>query len=258
MSGKSAQSAPFGKAPIWPIYRRVLRLAKPYRGFLGVAMIGLLVEAAAAAAFTLLMKPIVDGAFIARDRELIVLLPLAIVGIFVVRGIAGYLTDVFMARSARSIARDMRVHVLEKYLRLPGSHFDAEPVAAMHVRLSSDSDQIALAAVDAMKVMLQQSFQVIAMLGVMFYASWRVTLVVLAVAPVMAWMMDKVGKRYRRYGHRIQESGGRMLQAADQALQNQQEVKIYGAQAAESARYRTLADDNLHLAMKVEATRSIT
>jgi subfamily B ATP-binding cassette protein MsbA len=254
-----AAKPPAGKkTPIWPIYRRVLALAKPYRAYLGIALIGLLIEAAAAAAFTLLMKPIVDGAFIARDQRLIVLLPIAIVGIFVARGIAGYMTDVFMARSARSIARDMRVNVLEKYLRMPGSHFDAEPLGAMQVRLGSDSDQVALAAIDAAKVMLQQSLQVIAMLGVMFYASWRVTLVVLIVAPVMAWMMDKVGKRYRRYGHRIQESAGHMMQSAEQTLGAQQEVKVYGAQNAELSRYRALADNNLHLAMKVESTRSTT
>jgi subfamily B ATP-binding cassette protein MsbA len=257
-AASDAKARATGKTPTWPIYRRVLQLAKPYRIYLAIAIVGLLVEAGAAAAFTSLMKPIVDGAFIARDKRLIVVLPLAIVGIFVARGIAGYMTDVFMARSARSIARDMRVRVLEKYLRMPGSHFDAEPLGAMHVRLGSDSDQVALAAVDAAKVMLQQSLQVVAMLAVMFYASWRVTLVVLIVGPIMAWMMDKVGKRYRRYGHRIQESGAKMLQSADRTLGAQQEVKVYGAQATELARYRALADNNLQLAMKVESTRSTT
>jgi ATP-binding cassette, subfamily B, bacterial MsbA len=248
----------FGKAPIWPIYRRLIGLSKPYRGLLAIALVGLLIEAAAAAAFSMIMKPVVDGTFVNPDASMVLWLPLAIVGIFVVRGLAGYLTDVFMARSARSIARDMRVRVLGKYLRLPGLHFDAEPVAAMHMRLGSDSDQVSQAAIDAAKVMLQQSLQVIAMLGVMLWTSWRVTLAVLLVGPVMAWMMNKVGKRYRRFGHRIQESGGRMLQAADQSLLNQQEVKVYGAQATETARYRVLADHNLDLAMKVEATRSIT
>ena len=66
-------------------------------------------------------------------------------------------------------------------------------------------------------------------------------------------MMDKVGRRYRRYGHRIQESGARLLQAADQTLSGQQEVKVYGAQAAELGRYRELADENMRLSMKVEA-----
>ena len=59
-----------------------------------------------------------------------------------------------MARAGRSVARDLRVQVLGKYLRLPGSRFDTEPVPSMLVRLGSDSDQVAQAAVDALKVML--------------------------------------------------------------------------------------------------------
>ena len=58
-------------------------------------------------------------------------MPLIIVGIFVVRGLAGYMSDVFMARSARSIARDLRVRVFGKFLRMPGLHFDSEPVSNM-------------------------------------------------------------------------------------------------------------------------------
>ena len=243
--------------PTWPIYRRVLGFARPYRALLALALLGMLIEAAAGGAFTFMMKPITDG-LNNPSPDMLWRMPLIIVGIFAVRGFAGYMSDMCMARSARSIARDLRVLVFGKFLRMPGQHFDREPVGNMQMRLGSDSDQVAQAAVDAAKVMLQQSFQVIAMLSVMLYTSWRVTLAVLLIAPIMAWMMDTVGKRYRRYGHRIQESGGRLLQAADQALGGQQEVKIYGAQPAEMTRYRGLADENLRLAMKVEATRSIT
>ena len=133
------------RAPAWPIYRRLLTYARPYRGLLFVALIGMLIEAAAAGAFTLMMKPVVDGTFIDRDPELIRIMPWVIVAIFAVRGLAGYLTDVFMARAARSLSRDMRVRVFGKYLRLPGLYFDREPVADMQVRLSSDSEQVAQA-----------------------------------------------------------------------------------------------------------------
>jgi ATP-binding cassette, subfamily B, bacterial MsbA len=126
------------------------------------------------------------------------------------------------------------------------------------VRLGSDSDQVAQAAIDAMKVMLQQSFQVIAALIVMLWTSWQVTVAILLMAPPLAWMMDKVGKRYRRISHRIQESGGKLMQAADQALSNQQEVKVYGAQAVEMQRYAAQADTHLKLSLKVESTRSIS
>ena len=242
----------------WQVYKRLMGFARPYRGLLVLAALGMLIEAAAGGAFSKLMEPVVNETFIDRDKSKSLLLPLAIVGLFVIRGIAGYVTDMGMGKAARSIARDVRVNVLGKYLRLPGLRFDTEPVPAMLVRLGSDADQMAQAAVDAMKVMLQQVLQIIAALVVMFWTSWQVTLAILIMAPPLAWIMDKVAKRYRRISHRIQESGAEMMQAADQTLSNQQEVKVYGAQGSELARYESLANANLKLAMKVEATRSVS
>ncbi|MEO8366305.1 MAG: lipid A export permease/ATP-binding protein MsbA [Pseudoxanthomonas sp.] len=242
----------------WPVYRRLLGFANPYRLLLVFALVAMVFEATAGGAFTKLMEPVVNQTFIAKNTSLSLILPLQIVGLFVIRGIAGYITDMCMGKSARSIARDMRVRILGKYLRMPGLRFDGEPVPSMLIRLGSDSDQVAQAAVDAAKVMLQQSFQIIAALVVMLWTSWQVTVAILIMAPPLAWLMDKVAKRYRRISHRIQESSGHLLQAADQALNNQQEVKIYGAQDSELGRYERLADENLRLAMKVESTRSMS
>ncbi|MFD0738325.1 lipid A export permease/ATP-binding protein MsbA [Lysobacter koreensis] len=242
----------------WQTYKRLIRFARPYRPLLVVALLGMLVEAAAAGGFTRLMTPVVNETFISKNAELNLLLPLAIVAIFIARGIAGYVTDTFMAKAGRSIARDLRVRVLGKYLRLPGLRFDTEPVPSMLVRLGSDSDQVAQAAIDAMKVMVQQSLQVVAMLVVMLWTSWTVTIAILLLGPPLAWMMDKVGRRYRLISHRIQESGAQLMQSADQTLSNQQEVKVYGAQGVELERYTALANTNLKLAMKVESTRSIS
>lgn len=242
----------------WKTYRRLLTFAKPYRWLLVAAALSALVEAGASSVFLGLMKPITNETFVARNTHFAEWLPWVIVGLFLVRGIAGYITDMSMGRAARSVARDMRVLVLGKYLRLPGSRFDAEPVPSMLIRLGSDSDQVAQAAVDALKTMIQQSLQAIGALFVMLYNSWQVTISILILAPLLAYVMNKVAKRYRRVSHRIQESGADLLQAADQTLSNQQEVKIYGAQPEEMRRYGELANKNLRLAMKVESTRGLS
>ena len=242
----------------WHTYRRLLGYARPYRMLLVVAAAGMLIEAAAGAYFTAMMQPIIDDTFDPANEGIDFLLPLIIVGLFMVRGVAGFIADTRMAKSGRSIARDLRVRALDKYLRLPGLRFDAEPVPSMLIRLGSDSDQVSQAAIDALRVMVQQSLQVIGSLAVMLYHSWRVTLAILVLGPPLAWVMDKVGRRYRAISHRIQESGGHLLQAADQALTSQQEVKVYGARPVELERYTGLANINLKLSMKVEATRSIS
>ncbi len=245
-------------APAWPTYRRLLGFATRYRGLLMIAALGMLLEAAAGGAFTWLMQPIIDQTFVVGEAGAQLWMPAAIVGLFVVRGIAGYLADFYMARSGRGIARDLRVRVLGKYLRLPGLRFDAEPVPSMLVRLGSDSDQVSQAAIDAAKVMVQQSLQIIASLVVMLLASWQVTLTILVIAPPLAWIMDRVARRYRRVSHRIQESSAVLMQAADQTLSGHQEVKVYGAQAVEHARYAAIAENHMKLNLKVEATRAIS
>lgn len=260
--GAVAGSAPAGAPPraerAWPIYRRLLTFSSEYRALLSVALVGMLIEAAAGGAFTKMMEPIIDETFVGANAGVNLWLPAAIIGLFVLRGIAGYLADYNMAKAGRGIARDLRVRVLGKYLRLPGMRFDAEPVPSMLVRLGSDSDQVSQAAVDAAKVMIQQSLQIIASLIVMLWTSWQVTLTILVIAPPLSWIMGKVARRYRRVSHNIQDSSALLLQAADQSLSNQQEVKIYGAQAAENARYRAVADNHMRLNLKVEATRAIS
>ena len=240
----------------WQTYGRLLGFARPYRLLLSLALVGLLVEATAGSYFVAMMSPVTNS--LVNPSEINVFLPLAIVGLFLIRGVAGYLTDIGMGKAARSIARDLRVSVLDKYLRLPGQRFDAEPVPSMLVRLGSDCDQVAQAAVDAMKVVLQQSMQALGALIVMLWFSWQVTLTIFVLAPPLAWVMNKVAKRYRRISHRIQESSAELLQAADQTLSANQDVKVYGAQQGEMDRYRALANVNLRLAVKVEATRSIS
>ncbi|ASR44151.1 lipid A export permease/ATP-binding protein MsbA [Xanthomonas citri pv. mangiferaeindicae] len=242
----------------WPVYRRLLTFAGAYRGLLSVALVGMLIEAAAGGAFTKMMEPIIDETFVSANAGVNLWLPAAIIALFVVRGLAGYLADYNMAKSGRGIARDLRVRVLAKYLGLPGMRFDAEPVPSMLVRLGSDSDQVSQAAIDAAKVMLQQSLQIIASLIVMLMTSWQVTLTILAIAPPLSWIMGKVARRYRRVSHSIQDSAALLMQTADQSLSNQQEVKIYGAQAAENARYAQVAERHMRLNLKVEATRAIS
>lgn len=240
----------------WQTYKRLLQFAGPYRALLMMAVVGLLIEAGAGSYFLAMMSPVTNS--LVNPSQINVWMPLAIVGLFLLRGVAGYLTDIGMGKAARSIARDLRVRVLGKYMRLPGQRFDAEPVPSMLVRLGSDADQVAQAAVDATKVVVQQSLQALGALIVMLWHSWQVTLAIFVLAPPLAWVMSKVAKRYRKISHRIQESSAELMQSAEQTLSANQDVKIYGAQEGELERYHGQANVHLRLAVKVEATRSIS
>lgn len=241
------------EAPTSATYKRLRQYARPYWGLIGIGMLAMALEAAASAGTLKLLGPIVDDIFV--DKNFSYWLPAGLVLLLLARGLFGLVADYTIARSGRGVARDLRMQLMDKYLHLPGARFDTEPVPSMLTRLGADSEQVAQAAVDALKVMVSNTLGIVATLAVMFWTSWRVSLVLLLLAPAMAWMMGKVGKRYRRLNHAIQESAADMLQTADQALHAQQDVKAYGAQPAEMARYGEQTLKNLRLALKIEVTR---
>jgi ATP-binding cassette, subfamily B, bacterial MsbA len=240
----------------WQIYKRLLGYVGPYRFFLGVGFFGMVVEALCAAVFTWLMKPIVDETIIAQNPEVSLTLPLAIVGLFLVRGIATFVTDYGMARSGRSVVRDLRTDVLRKYLHIPSARFDIEPVPMMVSRLNYDTESVNQSTSEAIKVVVTDTLSIIGQLAVMLFYSPVVTLTMLVIAPLIAGISGYVSKRYRRLNRSIQEGVANLAHSAEETLAAQQEVKIYGAQAKANESYTALANKNLRLSLKVEVTRA--
>ena len=243
--------------PVWPIYRRLLGYTARYRWFLAAALAGMVVEAIAGYGFIRLMDPLVNRGFVNPEPRMAVLLPLAIVALFVTRSLATFVSDYGMARTGRSVVRDLREQVLAKYLRLPSSHFDAESTPVMVSRLNFDTEQVTQASADALKTVVADGLTIIAMVVLMLQMSVKVTLALVVIAPFIGVIVSFVGKRYRRISGGIQDGMGKMAQSAEQSLGAQQDVKVHGAQALETARYAALANRILGLNMKVETTRAM-
>jgi subfamily B ATP-binding cassette protein MsbA len=202
------------------------------------------------------MKPLVNDGFVHPKPQMAVLLPLAIVGLFVLRGMATFVSDYGMARAGRSVVRDLREQVLGKYLRLPSAHFDTESVPAMVSRLNFDTEQVTQASTDAAKTLVTDGLTIAYLFGIMLWVSAKVTLAMVFIAPLIGVLVWSVGKRYRKISGGIQEGMGALAQSAEQSLSAQQDVKVHGAQPFEQARYSRLANRMLRLNMKVEATRA--
>ena len=240
----------------WPVYRRLLRHAAVYWPFLLVAMVAMIIEAVAGAAFVWLMEPLTNDGFVEPKAEMALLLPAAIIGLFLLRGFATFATDYGMARVGRSVVRDLRELVLGKYLRLPSARFDTEAVPAMVSRLNFDTEQVTQASSDALKTILTDGLTIVFLFALMLYTSVKVTLAMIVIAPLIGLLVWYVGGRYRRISRGIQDSMGALAQSAEQSLSAQQDVKIHGAQAFERARYSGFANRVLRLNMKVETTRA--
>ncbi|HMB57314.1 MAG TPA: lipid A export permease/ATP-binding protein MsbA [Arenimonas sp.] len=236
-------------------YQRLLLFAKPFWGLLALAALGMTLEAMAGGYFINLMKPIVDKTFVEKGATGLATLPLVILGLFLVRGIATFTSDYCMARTGNGLVRNLQLVLFDKFLHLPSARYDAESVPALLARLGYDTGQVAGAVTEALKILITDSLTIVVMTVTMFVCSWKVTVAMLLVAPGIALISSYVSKRYRRINQGIQQTVARVGQATLETLSAHQEVKIYGAQASELERFAMLSKSNVNLAMKIETTR---
>ncbi|MGH8165356.1 MAG: ABC transporter transmembrane domain-containing protein, partial [Rhodanobacteraceae bacterium] len=151
----------------------------------------------------------------------------------------------------------IRHQVFRHYLRLSTGFFDREASGHQIARITYTSEQVASACTDAVKVTVVDSLTVIGMIVVMMLASARLTLVLLLMVPTVALLVRAVSRRYRRISLGIQGSMGSVTSILEEVVGAHREVKIYGGQRYEDARFEKVTEHNRRLNLKVAATNGI-
>ncbi len=249
-------SATNSEEAAWRAYRRLLSYLKPYRFLAFPVVLAMAVDAAALATFAGLIKPMLDGLFTKHNPEMIFWLPIVILAIFSLRSMATFVTNYGMAYIGRGVVQALRMDVFRHYLKLPADFFVTEASGHQIARITYTAEQVAHATTEAVRVSIIDSLTVIGMSVVMFYYSWRMTLVLFGMVPAIAIVVYIVSRRYRSITHRIQSSMGSLTGVVGEAVSAYREIRIYGAQAYESQRLEDVANHNRVLNVKVQSTNA--
>ncbi len=232
-------------------WRRVWQFVKPYRWVLLIAVLGVTLDAAVQGAFALLLQHILDDVFGRHDPFYIRVIPWAIVGLFLLRGIGNYIGTYGVNWVGRRVIMDIRERVFKKYLTLPAHFFDSHPAANLMARMTFDIEQMSLGVSRAVIVIARDFLTIIFLLAVMFYQSVELTLIVFAIVPLVAWIIAYVNKRFRQISHRIQQSVSGVSEVVEEVVRGQKEVRIYGGQEDELRRFNRVNNDNRRFNLKV-------
>ena len=125
------------------LYKRLLGYATPYWRVFTLAVLAMLGFAATDTGFAALMKPMLDGNFIARDPATIRFVPLALVGLFIVRGVTGFVSRYAMSWIGRRVIQRLRHDLFHRLLHLPAQYFDRNPSGRLLSHLTFDVEQVA-------------------------------------------------------------------------------------------------------------------
>lgn len=239
-------------------YRRLLGYAARHPWWALAGLFGMVFDAAVAAVFVRLIQPMLDTLFIDRNPQTIFWMPLVIVGLFLVRGVATFMADYGLACIGRNVVETLRGEVFARYLLLPALHYDHEPSGQMISRLTYTVEQVAHASTNAIKVIVLDSLTVVGMIAVMLYFSARLTLLLFVMAPLIALVAWFVGRRYRRISGKIQRSVGSVTGVVDEAVSGHRVVKVYQGQATERERFNQINESNRRLNLKIAATNALS
>lgn len=240
-------------------YRRLLNYAKPYRGRLvaGTLLLALvsLLEPLISIAFAQILDRgfAGDGAggtgtgaasamnqsalakgFLAPVTELlqsvpILWFPALLVAIFALRGVANFLGDLALHWVASRVVLDLRQITFAHLLRLPVSFFDRNAAAELTSKITYDTQQIGAVTSQAFTTLVQDSLKLVVALGMMASVSWKLTLGVFVIAPVVAVVVRAMTRRLRAASVALQAEMGELSRFTDEGLSNQRSIKIYAA-----------------------------
>ena len=211
-----------------PVLKRLLGYGLPYRWIVVIGILGMSMVAIAETGFAALLKPVMDGGFIERDANIIAMTPIFLVGVFALRTVGAFLDQYSIAWVARKMIFDLRNDVFERLIHLPVAYYDKQSSAGLVSKLIFDIEQIALACNQVCRVLIKDTLIVIGLLTWMFYLSWRLTFVFLAVTPLAAIIIRAASRRFRITSEDIQSSVGDIAHVAQEVFQGQRIVKAYG------------------------------
>lgn len=235
------------------LYARLLRYSLPHWKAFAASVAAMLVFAATNTGFAALMKPMIDGSFVAKDPEIIRLVPLMIIGLFLARGIANFISNYCMNWVGREVIRELRRAMFAKLLRLPTDFYDRTPSGELLSKLIYDVEQVNQAATNAVTNVVKDGFTIIGLLIWMAYINWLLTIIFIVAGPPIALLMAFVNKRFRRISTRIQHSMADVTAVSEEAINGHREVKIFGGEAYESQRFEGINETNRRLNMKLAA-----
>jgi subfamily B ATP-binding cassette protein MsbA len=215
------------------LYRRLLGYAWRYRWAFPIALLGMVLMAASAAGFAAVMKPLVDEGFIQRNADTIRLAPLWLVLLFLARGVATFLGEYTTTWISRRVIYDLRQDCFGRLLKLPCGFFDSNASGRLVAKLIFDVEQIAGAVTQGLVTVVGDGLTAAFLLAYVIYLDWKLTLLLLVVAPVTLVLVRLMSRGFRRKSEKIQHSIGDISRVAQEATEGYRVIKAFGGEAHE-------------------------
>lgn len=237
------------------IYFRLLGYVRPYTGMFMLSIVGFLIFASTQPMLAGMLKYFVDGLSnpdavmfpglpLFGELRLLQAVPLLIIVIAVWQGVGSYLGNYFLARVSLGLVHDLRIALFNHLLVLPNRYFDTHNSGHLISRITFNVTMVTGAATDAIKVVIREGMTVVFLFGALLYMNWKLTLVMLAILPVIALMVTSASRKFRKQSRKIQTAMGDVTHVTSETIQGYRVVRSFGGEAYERQRFLGASNSN--------------
>lgn len=242
------------------LYRRLLAYLKPLWLMFLVSIVGFAIYAACSAWFADLIRQLIDtidsGGSLQPEERLKI--PLTLLILIICRGIGGFLGSYFMAYVANNVVHRIRCQLVDQFLLLPNAFYDNNTTGHLMSRVTFNVNQVYLAVSDALTVVFREGLTVVALVIVMFILNWKLTLIFIAVMPLISLVVLFASKKFRKHSSQIQVSMGDVTHILSETIKGLKEIRSFGAEKQVQEHFRQTSEHNLKQNLKMASTLAIS
>jgi len=239
------------------IYFRLLGYIKPHWRIFSLGILGMVLMAASEAALPALVKPLLDGTFVEKDPVYLAWAPVAVIAVFLARGLAQILSGAAFASISTRLIYKLREEMFGNLVKMPSVYFHHNATGNIVSKFTYDVARISEAGVEVLNALVKDTLIVIGLLGYIVWLDWQLSLLTLVLVPAVATVVKILGRRQRRLSRQLQAYVGDFTHATEEAIRGYKVVKIFGGQAYEANRFGELATRLRHGQFKLMLSAKI-
>ena len=220
---------------LWPYIKPVLAVL-----LLGIGAMAIV--AATETGIPALLKPLLDHGFGTHGNvNAKWLVPVAVVGLAVVRGVAQYASGYLLAYVSNRILLQLRLDMFQRMIHTSASFFQRETASTVINAIVFEVNQILNVLLGVMVTLVRDSLTVVGLLGWLFYLNWRLTLIVAVVLPPIGWVVSKINRRLRHLNREQQTLTNELSYIVEETVAGYKVVKVHNGERYEMGRFTEMS-----------------
>jgi subfamily B ATP-binding cassette protein MsbA len=241
-----------------PNLRRAAAMLKPYKARLSLALLGMILTASTEPMLPAILKVLLDRGFVDKPTLALWMVPVGVIGVFVLRGISTFTTTYMMTWVTTMLLSDLRAQMFRRLLNVPGSFYNGTSVGKVINSMMFEAQQIIDMVRNVITSLIRDTLTVAVLMGYLLWVNWQLTIIALVLLPLTAIVVRKTSRRVRRLTTEYLEVNAELTQVIEETTRAQQVIKIFGGHAYENARFEKRITTLRRYSMRMAATLATT